>query len=54
VADTPEAFAAAIATLVNDPERREQIARAAYGVAQRNFDWSAIGERQRELLRGPG
>jgi glycosyltransferase involved in cell wall biosynthesis len=54
VADTPEAFAAAIATLVNDPERREQIARAAYGVAQRNFDWSAIGERQRELLREPG
>ncbi|MCU1232205.1 MAG: glycosyl transferase, group 1, partial [Candidatus Solibacter sp.] len=51
VADTPEAFAAGIATLINDPERREQIARAAYGVARRNFDWSAIGERQRELLR---
>ena len=51
VADTPEAFAAAIATLINDSGRREQIARAAYGVAQRNFDWSAIGERQRELLR---
>ena len=51
VADTPEAFAAGIATLIKDPERREQIARAAYGVARRNFDWSAIGERQRDLLR---
>jgi glycosyltransferase involved in cell wall biosynthesis len=51
VADTAEAFAAGVATLINDPERREQIARAAYGVAVRNFDWQAIGERQRELLR---
>jgi glycosyltransferase involved in cell wall biosynthesis len=52
VADTPEAFAAGVATLIADPERREQIARAAYGHAVRNFDWEAIGEKQRELLRG--
>jgi glycosyltransferase involved in cell wall biosynthesis len=50
VADTPQAFAAGIATLINDPERRAQIALAAYGVARRNFDWPAIGQRQRDLL----
>ena len=51
VGDTPEAFAAGIATLLADPERREQIARAAYDHALRNFDWRAIGEKQRALLR---
>ncbi|MEO8595357.1 MAG: glycosyltransferase [Candidatus Solibacter sp.] len=50
VADTAEAFAAGIATLINDAERRQQIARAAYGVALRNFDWQAIGEKQRALF----
>ncbi len=50
-AEAPAAFAAGIATLINDPERREQIARAAYDHARRNFDWRAIGEKQRELLR---
>jgi glycosyltransferase involved in cell wall biosynthesis len=52
IADTAVAFAAGVATLINDAERREQIARAAYGVALRNFDWAAIGEKQRELLTG--
>ncbi|MBS1854750.1 MAG: MFS transporter [Acidobacteria bacterium] len=51
-ADTPEAFAAGIATLIADPERREQIAEAALLHARRNFDWRAIGEKQREILRG--
>ena len=51
VADTPEAFAAGVATLIADPERRAHIASAAHGHAQRNFDWRAIGEKQRELLR---
>jgi glycosyltransferase involved in cell wall biosynthesis len=50
VADTAVAFAAGVATLIHDAERREQMARAAYGVAQRNFDWAAIGEKQRALL----
>jgi glycosyltransferase involved in cell wall biosynthesis len=45
------AFATGIATLITDPERRRQIALAAYEHARRNFDWQAIGERQRELLR---
>jgi glycosyltransferase involved in cell wall biosynthesis len=51
VGDSAEAFAAGVATLINDAERREEIARAAYGVALRNFDWAAIGEKQRELLQ---
>ena len=51
VADAAESFAAGIATLIGDPERREQIARAAQLHAARQFDWQAIGERQRELLR---
>jgi len=51
VGDTQEAFAAGIATLIADSERRAQIADAAYGHAQRNFDWQAIGEKQRAMLR---
>jgi glycosyltransferase involved in cell wall biosynthesis len=51
VADTPEAFAAGVATLIADPERRGQLARAAHGHAVRNFGWAAIGEKQRELVR---
>jgi glycosyltransferase involved in cell wall biosynthesis len=50
VADTAVAFAAGVATLINDADRRAQMARAAYGVALRNFDWGAIGEKQRGLL----
>ena len=46
----PEAFAAGIATLIADPDRRDQIARAAYDHARRNFDWRAIGERAAALL----
>jgi len=51
VADKPEPFAAAVATLIADPTRRAQIADAAFWHAQRNFDWQAIGEKQRALLR---
>jgi glycosyltransferase involved in cell wall biosynthesis len=51
-ADEPAAFAAGIATLGADPERRTQIAQAAYEHARRNFDWRAIGDRQRDILRG--
>jgi glycosyltransferase involved in cell wall biosynthesis len=50
IADTPEAFAAGIATLIADPDRRRQIAQAAYYHAVRHFDWQAIGEKQRALL----
>jgi len=51
IADEPSAFAAGIATLIADPERRQQIADAAQAHAIRHFDWRAIGEKQRELLR---
>jgi len=51
IADTPEAFAAGVATLLADPERRAQIARAAHDHAVRNFDWRAIGEKQRRMWR---
>ena len=50
VADSAVAFAAAVATLIHDTECRQQMARAAYGVAVRNFDWAAIGQKQRALL----
>jgi glycosyltransferase involved in cell wall biosynthesis len=50
VADSAVAFAAGVATLIHDTERRGQMARAAYGVALRNFDWAAIGEKQRALF----
>jgi len=48
---SPSRRAAGIATLISDPERRAQIAEAARGHALRNFDWEAIGEKQRNLLR---
>lgn len=51
VADGGTAFAAGIATLIADPDRRRQIADAALGHARRNFDWRAIGEKQHEVLR---
>ena len=51
IGDTAESFAAGVATLITDPERREQIAEAAYLHAARNFDWEQIGEKQRALFR---
>lgn len=51
VADTPSAFAAGVATLINDPDRRRELAAAAHAHALRNFDWTAIGEKQRALFR---
>jgi glycosyltransferase involved in cell wall biosynthesis len=50
-AETPEGFAAGIATLITDHDRRAQIAEAALWHARRNFDWHAIGEKQRALFR---
>jgi glycosyltransferase involved in cell wall biosynthesis len=51
VGDTAGAFAAGVATLVSDAGRRSQIAWAAYEHARRSFDWSALGEKQREIMR---
>jgi len=51
VADTPESYAAAIATLLNDAGLRASIAAAARAHAERHFSWTALGEKQRSLLR---
>jgi glycosyltransferase involved in cell wall biosynthesis len=51
IGDTPEAFAEGVVALIADPRRRQQIAMEAYGHAVRNFDWEAIGEKQRDLFR---
>jgi glycosyltransferase involved in cell wall biosynthesis len=50
IADSPSAFAAGIATLITNPERRAQIAEAAQTHAARHFDWRALGEKQRAML----
>jgi glycosyltransferase involved in cell wall biosynthesis len=50
VADTPVAFAAAIATLINDPDLRASIAAAARAHAERHFSWPALGEKQKALF----
>ncbi len=51
VADSPGDFAAGIAALIENPERRAALARAARERAERQFDWKALGEKQRALLR---
>jgi polysaccharide biosynthesis protein PslH len=51
-ADAAEAFAAGIAALIADRERRERIAEAAYEHACCNFEWKAIGERARAMVGG--
>lgn len=51
VADGAAEFAEGIAALVQDPGRRGRIAKAARAHAMRHFDWTAIGETQRALLR---
>jgi glycosyltransferase involved in cell wall biosynthesis len=51
IGDTPAAFAAGVGTLIADAEKRAHMAGAAYEHALRHFDWRAIGEKQRSLLR---
>jgi glycosyltransferase involved in cell wall biosynthesis len=51
IGDTPEAFAAGVATLITGAERRAGMARAARDHALSRFDWRALGEKQRSLLR---
>jgi sugar transferase (PEP-CTERM/EpsH1 system associated) len=43
-ADTPEEFAAAVVALLRDPERRKQLGRAAYALAEA-FEWGNIVPR---------
>jgi glycosyltransferase involved in cell wall biosynthesis len=51
IADTPEDFASGVATLIQNPEQRRAMAISAHEHAVRHFDWEALGEKQRELLR---
>jgi glycosyltransferase involved in cell wall biosynthesis len=51
VADEPEAFARAVTKLIADPAARARMARSAREHAIRNFDWTAIGEKQRAIFR---
>jgi glycosyltransferase involved in cell wall biosynthesis len=51
IGDTPDDFASGVATLLADPALRQRIAYAAFLHAARNFDWTAIGEKQRTLIR---
>lgn len=51
VADSPADFAAAVTALLANNDKRNKMARAAREHALRNFDWKAIGEKQRDLFR---
>jgi glycosyltransferase involved in cell wall biosynthesis len=51
IADDAESFAEGVARLVESPAERARLARAARAIAERNFDWKQLGEKQRELYR---
>jgi glycosyltransferase involved in cell wall biosynthesis len=51
LADGPEAFAHAAVTLLGDPERRRALGVAGRELAERAYDWRALGDRLEELLR---
>jgi glycosyltransferase involved in cell wall biosynthesis len=51
VADDPTDFAEGVARLIENPDQRRRIARAARLHAERYFDWKALGEKQRMLWR---
>ncbi len=45
-------FAGAVAALLEDPARRQALARAAMTHARLHFGWAPLGMRQRDLWRG--
>jgi glycosyltransferase involved in cell wall biosynthesis len=51
VADDGPSFVAAIVQLIAYPEMRARIAASARDLAVRNFDWKALGEKQRLLYK---
>ena len=51
IADTPQDFAQGIQTLLGDRDLRERIIDAGCAHVERNFNWPAVGEKQRALLR---
>ncbi len=51
VADTSSEFADGIAQLLTQPELRARLAATARRLAVHNYDWKALGEKQRRLYR---
>jgi sugar transferase (PEP-CTERM/EpsH1 system associated) len=49
VADTPAEFASAVLALLGDPDRREQLGRAARRFAGSRYDWSVILPRLEDV-----
>ena len=52
VEDQPERFAAAVADLLADPDRRAALAREGRARAERDFDWRTLGRRLESMLTG--
>ena len=50
IADDADSFAEAIARLLENPPERARLARAAKSIVVQ-FDWQALGRKQRELYR---
>jgi len=50
-ADTPDAFAKAVARLFRDPALRERLADNAFATVQRSYNWEAKGKELDGLLR---
>lgn len=51
LADDPEGFASAAVALLGDPERRRVLGVAGRELAERAYDWRALGDRLEGLLR---
>ena len=51
IADDAGDFAEGVARLVESPVERARLARAAREIAERNFDFKQLGEKQRALYR---
>lgn len=51
VADAPEAFAAQILRLLNDPPLARRLTRAAYDVAREQYAWPAIGSTLEHVIQ---
>jgi sugar transferase (PEP-CTERM/EpsH1 system associated) len=50
IADTPDAFASAVVSLLRDPARRVQLERAARELVVTHYDWSAVAGQLEEAL----
>jgi sugar transferase (PEP-CTERM/EpsH1 system associated) len=52
IADAPDAFAAAVVSVLRDPARRVQLERAARDLVVAHYDWSAVaGQLEQALMK---